>query len=88
MMDGYRKLAGEYGWPQNGVTVLEKDGKLYALVEWFSLQPLEHVDGDTFKLPWISGYADEVVTFHRDAGGTATAVQIGGDVTLERREGC
>jgi hypothetical protein len=86
MIDGYRKLAGEYGWPQNGVTVLEKDGKLYALVEWFSLHPLEHQDGDTFKLPWISGYTDELVTFHRDAGGTATAVQIGGNVTLERRE--
>lgn len=85
-MDAYRKLAGEYGWPENGVTVLEKDGKLYALVEWFSLQPLEHMDGDTFKLPGVSGFAEELVTFHRGTDGTATSVQIGGDVTLERRQ--
>jgi hypothetical protein len=85
-MNAYRKLAGEYGWPQNGVTVVERGGKLYALVEWFSLQPLEHMDGDTFKLPGVTGYADELVTFRRDADGTATSVQIGGNVTLERRE--
>jgi hypothetical protein len=85
-MNAHRKLEGEYGWPQHGVTVLEKDGKLYALVEWFSLQPLEHMDGDTFRLPGVTGYNDELVTFQRDAEGSATSVQIGGNVTLDRRE--
>ena len=34
-------LIGEYGWDHNTLFILEKDGKLHALIEWFFLYPLE-----------------------------------------------
>ena len=39
----WRGLIGEYGWDHNTLYILEKDGKLHALIEWFFLYPLEEV---------------------------------------------
>jgi serine beta-lactamase-like protein LACTB len=83
--DAFHGLLGDYGWPHNGVTILEKDGDLYGLFEWFHLYRLEHVDGDTFRLSRMSAYNDELVSFTRDADGRATGLLIGGSVRLERQ---
>src|SRR5205823_2603831 len=42
-------LIGEYGWDYDTLYILEKDGKLQALIEWFFLYPLEAVSADVFK---------------------------------------
>ena len=44
-------LIGEYGWDHNTLYILEKDGKLHALIEWFFLYPLEEVTPDVYKFP-------------------------------------
>src|SRR5262249_7851281 len=41
-------LIGEYGWDHNTLYVLERDGKLNALIEWFFLYPLEEVSENVF----------------------------------------
>src|SRR6185437_13818589 len=35
--DKWRGLLGEYGWDHNTLVILERDGKLNALIEWFFL---------------------------------------------------
>ena len=46
-------LIGEYGWDHNTLYVLEKDGRLQVLIEWFFLYPLEEVARDTFAFPTL-----------------------------------
>ncbi|GMR12898.1 MAG: hypothetical protein BMS9Abin29_1093 [Gemmatimonadota bacterium] len=57
-------LIGEYGWDYNTLYVLEREGRLYALIEWFFLYPLEELSPDVFASPtgvsttvsaWFSG---------------------------------
>lgn len=36
----WRGLIGEYGWDHNTLFILERDGKLNALIEWFAMYPL------------------------------------------------
>ena len=38
-------LIGEYGWDHNVLYILEREGKLHALIEWFYLYPLDEVAG-------------------------------------------
>src|SRR5262249_51046899 len=47
----WRGLIGEYGPDHNILYILEKDGKLYALIEWVFLYPLEEVTPDVYKFP-------------------------------------
>jgi D-alanyl-D-alanine dipeptidase/CubicO group peptidase (beta-lactamase class C family) len=41
--ESWRGLIGEYGWDHDVLYVLELDGRLHLLVEWFFLYPLEPV---------------------------------------------
>jgi CubicO group peptidase (beta-lactamase class C family)/D-alanyl-D-alanine dipeptidase len=77
-------LIGEYGWDHNTLYVLEKDGKLHALIEWFFQYPLEEVSADVYKFPDFGLYHGEKLVFTRDGSGRATRVGAAG-VVFPRR---
>jgi CubicO group peptidase (beta-lactamase class C family)/D-alanyl-D-alanine dipeptidase len=79
-------LIGEYGWDHNTLYILEKDGKLHALIEWFFLYPLKELSENVFAFPTDFGlYHGEKLTFSRDKNGKATQV-LAGPVLFERRK--
>ena len=79
-------LIGEYGWDHNTLTILERDGRLFALIEWFFLDPLEEVSPDVFKFPAARGlYYGESLKFTRDSSGRATRVEAA-SVDFKRRK--
>jgi serine beta-lactamase-like protein LACTB len=78
-------LIGEYGWDHNTLYVFEKDGRLWALIEWIEYDPLEEVSENVFNFPESVGmYHGEQLVFTRDKNGRATQARASG-VTLERR---
>jgi CubicO group peptidase (beta-lactamase class C family)/D-alanyl-D-alanine dipeptidase len=77
-------LIGEYGWPHNTLYILERDGHLHALIEWFFEYPLTRVAADAFRFPDAGLYAGEMLVFSRDSTGRATAVETAG-VLFPRR---
>jgi serine beta-lactamase-like protein LACTB len=78
-------LIGEYGWDHNTLYILERDGRLHALIEWFFLYPLTEVSADVYKFPDFGLYHDEKLVFRRDGKGRATAVEAA-CVVFERRK--
>jgi CubicO group peptidase (beta-lactamase class C family)/D-alanyl-D-alanine dipeptidase len=80
-------LIGEYGWDHNTLYVLEKDGKLHALIEWFFLYPLREESADVYSFPDFGLYQDEKLRFTRDRSGRATRVEAAGVVFERRRLG-
>ncbi|HWG42770.1 MAG TPA: serine hydrolase [Gemmataceae bacterium] len=83
--DKWRGLLGEYGWDHNTLVILERDGKLNALIEWFFLYPLEEVSATEFKFPEYGLYLGEKLIFTRDDRGRATRVEAA-NVVFERRK--
>jgi CubicO group peptidase (beta-lactamase class C family)/D-alanyl-D-alanine dipeptidase len=77
-------LIGEYGWDHDVLYVLERDGVLHALIEWFFLYPLEQIEPDVYAFPKSGLYDGERLRFVRGADGTASAVDLGG-IRFERR---
>src|SRR4029079_7106053 len=77
-------LIGEYGWDHNTLYILEKDGRLCALIEWFYLYPLTEESENVYKFPDFGLYHDEKLVFTRDPAGRATKVVAAG-VTFDRR---
>jgi CubicO group peptidase (beta-lactamase class C family)/D-alanyl-D-alanine dipeptidase len=77
-------LIGEYGWDHDVLYILEKDGRLYALIEWFFLDPLTETSPDVFAFPDAGLYQGEKLIFHRDAKGKVTDVTAAG-VVFKRR---
>lgn len=82
--DRWRGLIGEYGWDHNTLYILEMDGRLYALIEWFFLYPLGELDSETYVFPDWGLYDGERLVFERDARGRATRVTAA-NVVFERR---
>jgi serine beta-lactamase-like protein LACTB len=81
----WRGLVGEYGWDHNILYVFEKDGKLWALIEWTEFDPLEEESENVFKFPAEIGmYHGERLICTRDKTGRATQAQASG-VVFERR---
>ena len=72
--ESWAGLIGEYGWDHDVLYILEKEGKLHALIEWFFLYPLEEVSADVFQFPAWGLYDGEKLIFQRDAKGRASAV--------------
>ena len=71
-------LIGEYGWDHNVLYVHERDGHLYALLEWFEFDRLTEISRDVFAFPARGGmYHGERLEFDRDANGVATQARIG-----------
>ncbi len=77
-------LIGEYGWDHNVLYILEKDGKLHALIEWFFLYPLDEESENVFKFPDWGLYHGEKLIFRRDGRGQATEVEAA-SVRFKRR---
>jgi D-alanyl-D-alanine dipeptidase len=77
-------LIGEYGWDHDVLYILEKDGRLHALIEWFFEYPLKEDGPDRFRFPDTGLYAGEGLTFTRDEKGRATEVEAAG-VAFRRR---
>ncbi len=81
----WRGLIGEYGWDHNTLYILEDQGQLFALIEWFYWYPLTEVDENTFKFPDYGLYHGEGLVFQRDGQGRATGVEAA-SVQFDRRE--
>jgi D-alanyl-D-alanine dipeptidase len=77
-------LIGEYGWDHDVLYILEQDGKLVALIEWFFQYPLEEVGPDVFRFPARGLYDGEYLRFTRAPDGRATQVEAAG-VVFNRR---
>jgi D-alanyl-D-alanine dipeptidase len=77
-------LVGEYGWDHDILYILERDGALWALIEWFEFDPLEEVSENVFAFPDRGLYDGERLVFERDASGRASRV-VAANVTFERR---
>ena len=79
-------LIGEYGWDHNVLYILERDGRLNVLVEWFFRYPLEEISPDVYAFPDQGGlYHGEQLVFTRAASGRATSVEAA-SVVFERRD--
>ena len=71
-------LVGEYGWDHDVLYILEREGKLHALIEWFYLYPLEEVAPDRYAFPRSGLYDGEQLRFIRprpDAPATAADLE-------------
>ena len=82
--EAFDGLIGEYGWDHDVLTILEKGGRLHALIEWFFLYPLEEKAPDVYAFPDSGLYQGEKLTFRRDAAGKAAEVVAAG-VAFKRR---
>jgi len=82
--DQFSDLIGEYGWDHDKLYVLEKEGQLTLLIEWFEYDPLQQASANVFKFPADGLYKDETAVFTRDASGRATQVKIGAVVFMRR----
>jgi CubicO group peptidase (beta-lactamase class C family)/D-alanyl-D-alanine dipeptidase len=80
----WRGLIGEYGWDHDVLYILERDGKLSALIEWFFEYPLVQESPDHFRFPAEGLYASEPVVFSRDQAGRSTRANVAG-MRFERR---
>ena len=80
----WTSLIGEYGWDHDVLFILEKEGRLYALIEWFFLYPLEELGPDVFRFPPKGLYENEKLVFKRDAGGKVVEVNAA-NVVFKRR---
>ena len=77
-------LVGEYGPDYDILYVYERDGRLWALIEWFFPYPLTEVGRDTFAFPANGLYDGERIVFARDRAGRATEAHAAG-VRFPRR---
>jgi D-alanyl-D-alanine dipeptidase len=80
----FKGLIGEYGWDYDTLYILEHDGVLHALIEWFYEYPLREIGDGVFQFPDHGLYAGEKVVFTRDARGEATQV-VAASVRFPRR---
>lgn len=84
MPERWRTVVGEYGWDFNKLYLLERDGRLHALIEWFYQYPLTEVAPDVYAFPAWGLYDGERVQLRRDATGRLTEVVAAG-VRFPRR---
>ncbi|HEY7327711.1 MAG TPA: serine hydrolase [Gemmataceae bacterium] len=81
----WRDLLGEYGGDHNTLVILERDGKLNVLIDWFFLYPLEEVSANEFKFPEEGLSLGEKLLVTRDDKGHAIRVEAANGV-FERRK--
>ncbi len=83
--DKWKGLIGEYGEDYIVLFILERDGKLCALIEWVYLYPLEEIGNDVYRFPDFGLYHGDKIVFHRD--GTARATKaVAASVEFRRRK--
>ena len=83
-------LIGEYGWDHNVLYILERGGRLHALIEWFFLYPLTEISRGVYAFPDWGLYHGERLVFTREAAGSdaadrATSVEAA-SVVFTRRD--
>lgn len=78
-------LIGEYGWDHNVLYIHERNGQLYALIEWFYLYPLEEISRDVYAFPDFGLYHGERLIFRRGPTGRASSVEAA-SVDFVRRD--
>lgn len=83
----WKGLIGEYGWPYDTLYILEKDGRLTALIEWYEYDPLTEESPTAFAFPKHGLYDGERAIFSRNSSGFATQVQVSGVVFRRIRIG-
>lgn len=83
--ENWTGLIGEYGWDRTVLHILERDGKLTALVQGYEYNPLQAVSADVFRFPDRGMYDHETLTFSRDGRGRAAQVSLSGVVFPRRR---
>ncbi len=83
----WRGLIGEYGWDHNTLYILEKDGRLHALIEWFFSYPLEELSDHVYGFPNWGLYDGEELIFTRGPDGRATRAEAAGVVFPRRMVG-
>jgi CubicO group peptidase (beta-lactamase class C family)/D-alanyl-D-alanine dipeptidase len=77
-------VIGEYGPDYDILYLYERDGRLWALIEWFFPYPLTEIARDTFAFPPDGLYDGERIVFTRDRSGRATEARAAG-VRFARR---
>ena len=75
-------LIGEYGWDHNVLYILERGGRLHALIEWFFLYPLTEISRDVYAFPDWGLYHGERLVFARGAGRDEAGRDAPGQGTL------
>jgi D-alanyl-D-alanine dipeptidase len=80
----WRGVIGEYGPDYDILYVYERDGRLWALIEWFFPYPLTEIARDSFAFPPNGLYDGERIVFARDRSGRATEA-IAAGVRFARR---
>jgi D-alanyl-D-alanine dipeptidase/CubicO group peptidase (beta-lactamase class C family) len=78
-------LIGEYGPDHAVLYILENEGTLWALRDWFFAFPLNEEGPDRFRFPDRGLWAGESLEFRRDPSGRATQLETGGTVLRRRR---
>ncbi|MGL4554692.1 MAG: serine hydrolase [Gemmataceae bacterium] len=82
----WRGLVGEYGPDHLPTVILERDGRLVAMVEWFFVYPLTRESDTVFRFDDRFGmYHGEKVTFEVGEDGRATRVVMAG-LPFDRRK--
>lgn len=81
----WETLIGEYGEDHNVLYILENQGTLFALIEWFYYYPLVEVDEVTFEFPDYGLYHGERLRFHRDDTGRISHI-VAAEVKFDRRD--
>ncbi|QDU40804.1 D-alanyl-D-alanine dipeptidase [Maioricimonas rarisocia] len=81
----WKGLIGEYGPDYSTTYILEENGQLHVLLEWFYYYPLTEVSDDVFAFPDWGMYPGEQIIFKRDESGRATQM-IMASVPFQRRE--
>jgi CubicO group peptidase (beta-lactamase class C family)/D-alanyl-D-alanine dipeptidase len=76
----WKGLIGEYGWPYDTLYIIEKNGHLTALIEWFEYDPLKQKSANVFDFPRRGLYDGEKAIFTRNSSGLATQVRVSGVV--------
>src|SRR5262249_22751372 len=82
--DKWKGLIGEYGEDHNILTILEWNGRLTALIEWFFIYPLKEISDNVYQFPNFGFYHDEKLIFERDPSVRSTRV-IAASVPFVRR---
>ena len=80
----WRGLIGEYGPDYDVLYIYERDGRLWALIEWFFPYPLTEVEKDVYAFPPNGLYDGERIVFTRDREGRGTQATAAG-VRFARR---
>ncbi len=83
----FEPLIGEYSLERGVLYVLERDGGLYAQIEWRALYPLLPDSAALYRFPDAGPYAGEHVAFPMGADGRATAAVVGATVFPRRLVG-